>query len=85
MIDYRTIPTHMQDAARRYIEDGIMPGSFLEAVLANDLLGAITRADHINRALLSSYHDFLVTIPMSAKGSYEAVHMWCKHNGMRGL
>ncbi len=29
----------------RYIESGVMPGSFLTAVISNDLIGAICRAD----------------------------------------
>lgn len=52
MIDYTNIPEHMQDAARRYIEHGIAPGSFLTAVICNDLFGAVGIADEINRAAM---------------------------------
>jgi hypothetical protein len=33
MIDYSTLPEHMQESMRRYIEKGIQPGSFLAAIL----------------------------------------------------
>ncbi len=84
-IDFGCLPDHMRDAARRYISDGLHPGSFFEAVLSNDLFLAIGKADHINKAMLSSYHNFLCTIPMAAKGSYEAVTRWCAHRGLKNL
>lgn len=83
-IDFECLPSHMVGPAKLYISKGIEPGSFLVAVLANDLLGAITRADYINKALISSYHDFLVTIPMGSKGSYDAVAVWCDSGGLEG-
>jgi len=83
-IDYECLPDHMRDAARLYIERGIEPGSFLTAVLANDLLQAIGRADSINRTFLYKYHSFLVTIPSIAKGSYESVKEWCDEGGLYG-
>ena len=46
------IPDHMHGAVIRYVEDGIEPGGFLEAVLCNDLKGAVMRADAINKARL---------------------------------
>mgnify|MGYP001602015536 FL=1 len=45
MTDYSMLPHHMQDDARRYIDRGIPPGHFMTAILANDFLGAVGRAD----------------------------------------
>lgn len=85
MIDYDCLPEHMKEAAQRYIERGLEPGSFLVSIFANDLLGAISRADYVNKRSIHQYHDFLVTIPMDAKGSYEAVEKWIAQGGIRGL
>ena len=47
--NYDLLPEHIRGAMKRYIEDRLQPGGFLEAVLSNDLAGAFGRADHINR------------------------------------
>ncbi len=44
-VDYSPLPEHMQDGMRRYIENGIEGGSFMMAVLCNDLMGAIVVVD----------------------------------------
>lgn len=46
------VPEHMRDGILRYIKEGIRPGSFLTAVIQNDLREAIWQADHINLAAL---------------------------------
>lgn len=84
-IDYECLPLHMRDGAKLYIERGVEPGCFLLAVLENDLLGAITRADQYNSAKLSDYGNFLLTIPMAAKGSHEAVNKWITAGGFAGI
>lgn len=48
-IPYHTCPNPgLAEGFRRYFEQGVMPGSFLQAVLANDLYKAVTRADAVN-------------------------------------
>lgn len=42
------VPDHLRGGIFRYIEQGIPPGSFLTAVIHNDLREAIGQADHIN-------------------------------------
>ena len=42
---YLPLPPYMRASAKRYIESGVEPGSFMLAVLANDLTGAFLRAD----------------------------------------
>lgn len=84
-IDYSILPGHMQGGMRRYIEHGIRPGSFLCAVLRNDLLGAAVQGDAVNRQLLSSYADFLrVHAPYACYGSSEALESWIATGGLNG-
>lgn len=49
------IPDRMMGAITRYIEHGVQPGDFLTAVLDNNLLEAIGRADEDNMANLPAY------------------------------
>lgn len=53
--DDTNIPDHMLAALKRYLEHRIQPGSFLTAVLSNDLTEAVGRADDINIYLLPAY------------------------------
>ena len=46
------IPKYTLDSLTRYVEHGIPPGSFLCAVLENNLFSAINRADRDNLAAL---------------------------------
>ena len=49
-IDYDAVPVdYMAAGMRRYIEYGIAPGSFMTAILCNDLMEAAQRADDTNR------------------------------------
>ena len=76
-IDYGRLPEHMQDGMRLYIEHGIEPGSFLTAVLSNDLMGALSKADDINRHCLLDYGMFLYNnAPSRSFGSRQAVKEW---------
>jgi len=70
---------HMVDALNRYIEHGIEPGSFLYAVLSNDLKGAVGRADHNNQRLIFEYVAYLYNYcPADCWGSPEKVENWLK-------
>lgn len=53
--NYEEIPDHMMRALRRYIDHHIPVGDFLEAVISNDLSGAVARADGDNMALIPTY------------------------------
>jgi hypothetical protein len=69
--DYESIPEHTQGALRRYVENGLEPGGFLTAVLCNDLMGAIGRADWRNAAALKEIAQFVYNeIPGNCWGSY---------------
>ena len=77
MFNYSKIPEHCREGMKRYIEQGIAPGSFLTAVLSNDLVGAFIKADDINALRMRDYCDFLYNeIPMPAWGSRLNVKTW---------
>lgn len=61
----------------RYFSDGILPGSFLQAVLVNDLMQAVIRADDGSAFRLADLVRFLIHhAPASAWGSRAAVLAW---------
>ena len=79
-IDYEArglIPEYKRGAMERYMEYGIEPGSFLMAVLSNDLLDASSLADCHNRRRLFDYCFWLANYaPPSSYGSPEIVKRW---------
>ena len=84
-INYTIIPSHMQASARRYIEQGIAPGSFLTAVICNDLAGAFGRADDINLASMRDWVSFFYNeAPAPCWGSKAKMDAWLARGGMRG-
>lgn len=85
-INYSLLPDHMQDGMRRYIENGIPPGSFQRAVLSNDLMEAFRRADDVNAYAMRAYAMFLHNeAPGGCYGSPEHVKDWIAQGGMKGL
>lgn len=85
MSDYTKIPSHMRDGARRYIERGIPPGSFLEAVISNDLKGAFGKADDMNRACMFEWVCFFYNeAPTACWGSPEHFAAWIARGGLNG-
>ncbi len=64
------IPAHTQGALTRYVTQGCLPGGFLTAVLANDLIGAVSQADEQNRAALAEIVKFIYNrLPSAAQGT----------------
>jgi hypothetical protein len=71
------VPEYLRGGLVRYFSDGILPGGFLQAVLANDLRGTVSRADPYALLGLLSLVRFLVDhAPGVAWGSREAVLAW---------
>jgi hypothetical protein len=61
----------------RYVNHGIEPGSFLRAVLENDLMEAFGRADIENRATLFEICEYVYNeLPFSCHGSPAKVKAW---------
>ena len=72
-----TIPVRMMAPLLRYVEHGIQPGHFLMAVLCNDLIGAVGRADDENLRNLPAYVGYLYhEMPSVCWGSPEIVRAW---------
>lgn len=84
-IDYSMIPEHCRDGMRRYIEQGVIPGDFLQAVICNDLVLAASRADYINQQCLLDYARFLYNAPAGAWGNLERMQRWSEAGGLQGL
>jgi len=53
--EYAAIPKNMQESMLGYVFENKPVGSFLEAVICNDLKGAFGRADSTNLPLLHLY------------------------------
>lgn len=85
MFNYSILPDHMQEGMQLWIERGILPGGFLTAVLRNDLMGALGRADSTNIDRLKDYGMFLYNeVPSECFGSDEKVRKWEERGGLRG-
>ena len=85
MLDYNILPERMRSAARMYIEDGIDPGSFMQAVLENDFVVAVQKADTYNRAYLDAFAQLVYwEIPSAAWGSKTVVREWISSGGTNG-
>lgn len=60
-----------------YVVQRRRTGDFLRAVLANDLMEAAGRADHINGPHLQNVARFVFNaVPGRARGSFQAVDAW---------
>jgi len=71
------VPEHLREGLVRYFSDGILPGSFMQAVLCNDLAQAVARADQASFIGLRHIVAFLEQCaPAPAWGSREAVLTW---------
>lgn len=80
--DYSKIPEHCRDGLRLYVERGIPPGSFVTAVLENNLVEAFGRADHVNMGRIRDYADWLYNdAPSSSWGSPARVKAWIERGG----
>lgn len=74
------IPETTLIALRNYIDHGLRPGAFLEAVLRDDLYDTIDYADEQN---LLALKDIVRAVnwatPGDGKGSAEAIEKWIEH------
>ncbi len=75
------IPDYMQEGLAAYIDQGRQPGDFLEAVLCNDLRGAVQNADSQNILVLPAYVAFLYNeAPGNCWGTHDRVDAWLEHH-----
>ncbi len=75
--DYTLIREDVLESLKMYVDDRIPTGSFLGAVLSNDLRGAMMRADDDNLATLFHIVAYVYNeIPSECWGSPERVNAW---------
>lgn len=71
------LPESCREGLLLYLRFGLRPGTFLTAVLSNDLKGACASADDVNKLALYDYVFVLYNCaPLAAWGSPEAVTDW---------
>ena len=76
-MNYDMLPEHCREGMQRYIEEHVEPGSFLCAVIRNNLVDAFKWADETNREHLFDYAVFLYNeAPESCWGSDENMRAW---------
>lgn len=79
--DYTFVPAHTRESIVNYLEHGYEPGSFMYAVIENDLKSAFSSADNINSQCLKSivcwFYNFC---PASAWGRYGVVNEWIENS-----
>lgn len=86
VFNIKSLPEHMQDGVTRYLEHGIEPGSFMLAVLRNDLVGAFGAADQVNASQMATWASWLYNdCPAGAWGSDAKVADWMAQQGFNGF
>jgi len=75
--EYDSIPALTKHGIERYINEGVPPGGFLEAVFQNNLFRAVTRADKANIKALPYIVRFIWNnAPADCHGSTDSVLKW---------
>jgi len=75
--DIDNLPVEIGESLHRYVEHATKTGDFLRAVLANDLFGAMRRADLDNRSRIYEIVAYIYNnLPDTCWGSYSKVDEW---------
>jgi len=83
-INYSILPEHIRGGAKRYIEDGIPPGDFLQAVFEDKLVTSFALADETNIERMFDIAKFLYNeAPLDCRGSKENMETWIGHKGLK--
>jgi hypothetical protein len=71
------LPDYMHDGLVNYIVHHVSAGSFMMALLSNDLKGAFSRADLVNSMRMRDWVMFLYNeAPLECWGSEDRVTQW---------
>ena len=77
MSEYDAIPQRMMESMKAYVLERREPGHFLKAVISNDLVEAVGRADNESMASLRSIvRWFYNKAPANCWGSKERMTDW---------
>lgn len=72
------VPSYMHGGIIRFYEDKIPPGSFLTAVINNNLREACGQADDTNRQVLFNYVQWFYNYAPAGTWGFEgAMEKWC--------
>jgi len=75
------IPDEAGETIKLYVEHGIKPGSFLTAIICNDLQAAFAQADQTNAELIPAYvMYFHWEVPARITGSPRRMNNWIQRN-----
>ena len=78
---YNLLPEHIRRGVKNYIERGIIPGDFLQAVICNNLKESFNRADDINITRMLDIVDFFYNeAPFLCWGSEEKMYKWIERH-----
>ena len=73
------IPERMMPGIRLYVEHGLQPGSFLSAIIQNNLSEAVGRADSENLKNIPAFVAYFYNeCPSNCWGSPEKMKSWMK-------
>ena len=71
------IPERMMPGIERYVKYGIIPGSFLQAIICNELKEAFICADDENFVNIAAYVNYFYNnVPRAAWGSRGIMEAW---------
>ncbi len=71
------LPRRTKETIDNYVEFGLQPGDFVQAVLENNLTEAYSRADPINTACMRSIVAYIHNeTPAASHGSKEKTRAW---------
>lgn len=79
------VPDHTAETIENYLIRGYHPGGFVSSVLSNDLFGACTSCDHINKqAIVDIVKWVACMVPSASWGSRQAIADWIEDkDGLR--
>lgn len=71
------IPPRMMDLIEQWVKHAAEPGSFLTAIIQNDLKQAVANADEENVHNLAAYVSYFYNeVPIACWGSPKAMEQW---------
>jgi hypothetical protein len=80
------VPSHLRGGIERWVMLGVEPGSFLTAVLSNDLMRAVRAADRNSWEALPALIGWLTAeAPPECWGSPSRMEYWATSAGLSGL
>ena len=83
--NYEKLPEHLRRGMRGYVEHGQPVGSFLRAVLQDNLMLTVIKADPESLAALKDIMNFVLwEIPSVCHGSEKKCTEWIEAGGYEG-